>query len=121
MTTTIPEPVHTCAGAITHAVDAVLAASAVGDADQLRVGTYAEFLYGRGDAAGLDLGRPVAYTRDGSVYRHTFERGVTVANVGTVPVEADLGAGYLDLDLVRRRHVFLLPHTADVLFSCADC
>ena len=85
--------------------------------EDVRVGTYAEFLYGRGDAPGLDLGAAQHYTRTGAVYRQQFERGATLANVGDVPVEVDLGGTYLDLDMVARRRVVLAPRSAEVLFS----
>jgi hypothetical protein len=96
-------------------VDAALAGTSAAD---LRAATFAEFLYGRGDAPGLDLGRSLGYTRSGTVYRHEFERGVTLANVGTEPVDVALGRGYLDLDYVLRRYVVLPPHSAEVLLSC---
>jgi hypothetical protein len=85
---------------------------------QLREAVYAEFLYGRGDAPGVNLGRSIAYTRTGSVYRHEFEGGVTLANVSDVPVDFYLGRGYLDLGYVLRRYVVIPPHSGEILLSC---
>jgi hypothetical protein len=88
-------------------------------ADELRAAVYAEFLYGYGAAPGLDLGRPIAYTRSGSIYRQEFEHGITLANVGEENVDVYVGAGYLDLDHVLSRYVLLPPHSAQVLIKLA--
>ena len=85
--------------------------------DEVHAAVYAEFMHGYGEAPGLDLGSPIAFTRTGSVYQQEFERGVTVANVGAETVDFPLGRGYLDLGYVLCRYVLLPPHSARVLLK----
>ena len=115
MTLTAEAPPVAAASECGCCVDAVLAKT---PADELRAATYAEFLYGRGEVPGLDLGLPTSYTREGTVYRQEFERGLTLANVGSEPVDVSLGRGYLDLGYVLRRYVVLPPHSAQILLDC---
>jgi hypothetical protein len=85
--------------------------------EALREAVYREFVYGIGEAPGIDLGRPVAYTRAGGVYRQRFERGLTLANIGSCPVEVDLDGGYRDLDGEPCARVTLAPRSATVLLA----
>jgi hypothetical protein len=95
-------------------VDALLRDRTV---DDVHSAVYAEFLYGYGQVPDLDLGAPLRYTRTGSIYQQEFERGVTVANVGTEPVDLFLGRGHLDLNYVLCRYVLVPPHSARVLLK----
>jgi hypothetical protein len=92
---------------------------AVRTPEAVHAAVYGEFLYGIGAAPGLDLGAPVHYRRDGDVFRHEFERGVTFANVGTAPAEITLDPAYRDLTGARRDRMVLAPHTAAVLLADA--
>ncbi len=84
--------------------------------DALQAATYLEFLYGYGAAPGLDLGSPVKYSKVGaSVYRQTFERGLTVANLGDEAAEVVLEHPYYALDGTVLDSVTLAPHSAKVL------
>ena len=82
---------------------------------RLRAATYVEFLLGHGEAPGVDLGGPVSFTRDGSVYSQAFADGLTLANVGSEAVEVVLPQPYLDLTGAPRSSVVLPPHGAEVL------
>lgn len=87
----------------------------------LQTAVYLEFLYGYGAAPGLDLGAPVAYgkvpTETGSVYRQTFQRGLTVANLGDEATELVLEHPYYDLSNNLRTTVVLAAHAAEVLLN----
>jgi hypothetical protein len=87
----------------------------------LHTAIYLEFLYGYGAAPGLDLGAPVEYTKvptaAGAVYRQTFERGLTIANLGDEATEVELERPYYDLSNTRRTAVVLAPHSAEVLLN----
>jgi hypothetical protein len=85
--------------------------------EELRAAVYAGFLYGYGEVPGLDLGRPIAYTRTGSIYRQEFEHGITLANVGEETVDFHLGRGYLDLANVLCRYALLPPHSGQLLIK----
>jgi hypothetical protein len=89
----------------------------------LQTAIYLEFLYGYGAAPGLDLGAPVEYTKvatpSGSVYRQTFERGVTIANLGDEATEVALERPYYDLSNTARTSLVLPPHSAEVLLDAA--
>lgn len=82
---------------------------------RLRLATYVEFLLGHGEAPGVDLGVPLAFTRDGSVYSQAFTGGLTLANVGAEAVEVVLPMPYLDLTGGTRSSVVLPGHSAEVL------
>lgn len=86
---------------------------------------YAAFFDGYGgpspsDAWGIDLGVPIRYTKDGTVFRQEFECGLTLANIGDADVLVLLGRTYRDFDGVVRTSVtvpargaaVLLPETA---------
>lgn len=74
---------------------------------------YTAFLYGHGapapdDAWGTDLGRPLEYSRQGTVYRQEFERGVALANIGSRPARVWVGSAVVVVAprsamLMRRR------------------
>lgn len=85
---------------------------------ELRRAIYADFMYGYGQAPGVNLGRPLAFTSSGPVHRQEFEGGVTLANISDAPVDFYLGRGYLDLGNVLRRYVVLPPRSAEILLSC---
>jgi hypothetical protein len=82
---------------------------------RLRAATYVEFLLGHGEAPGVDLGVPVAFTRDGHVYSQAFADGLTLANVGVEAVEVALPHPYRDLSGVTRSSIVLPAHSAEVL------
>lgn len=83
--------------------------------DELRQAAYQEFLYGAGVVPGLDLGRPVRYSKEGGVFRQQFERGLALANTGDAPVEVVLDRAYDDADGTRRTRVTLPARSAEVL------
>lgn len=90
------------------------------EASRVRGAVYAAFLQGYGGPApsqdwAVDLGRPTRYTKQGTVYRQQFERGVTLANTGDTPTRVDLGGSYRDLEGIVRAVVTLPPHAADIL------
>lgn len=89
--------------------------------ETLQTAIYLEFLYGYGAAPGLDLGAPVQYTKvptnAGSVYRQTFERGLTVANLGDDAAEIVLERPYYDLANNPRTSIVLAAHSAEVLLN----
>ncbi len=81
---------------------------------------YAAFFDGYGgpspcDAWGIDLGAPVRYTKDGTVFRQEFERGLTLANIGDADVLVLLGRTYRDPDGVVRASVTVPARGAAVL------
>jgi hypothetical protein len=87
----------------------------------LKTAIYLEFLYGYGAAPGLDLGSPIEYgkvsTEAGSVYRQSFQRGLTVANLGDEATELVLEHPYYDLSNTLRTSVVLPAHSAEVLLN----
>lgn len=94
---------------------AVPASLPPGAADQLSTLVYAEFLYGIGSAPGVDLGRPLSYTKTGTVYRQDFERGLTFANVGDQASDVNLERPYFDLAQALRTSLTVPAHSAVVL------
>jgi len=84
-------------------------------ASSLRQATYTGFLYGVGEPP-IDLGRPRKYLkRDDHVFQQIFERGLTVANTGDVPVEVPLEGCFVGADGEVRAVVNLPPKSAEVL------
>jgi hypothetical protein len=94
--------------------------TATAPAGTVRATVYAEFLNGYGGPSlgedwGVDLGRPIHYSKHGTVFRQDFDRGLSLANVGDVPVCIDLGGTYRDLDGVLRTSLTLPAGAGDVL------
>jgi hypothetical protein len=81
----------------------------------LRAATYVEFLLGHGEAPGVDLGSPVHFQREGSVYSQRFARGLTLANVGDEACEVVLERPYVDLAGRLRTSIVLPARSAEVL------
>ena len=81
----------------------------------VRAGTYIEFLLGHGEAPGIDLGSPVLFARQGTVYSQRFARGLTMANVGDEPCEVTLDYPHYDLTGAPCTSVILAPRRAEVL------
>jgi hypothetical protein len=113
-------------------------AMAVGDraAEEARRVVYADFLYGAGvpsavDSWGVDLGRPVSYSRNWAwvttpgcsrpqrvydgVHRQEFERGAAIVNLSGEVRRVTLGQPYRDLDGDLRTSVTLAPRSGEVL------
>jgi hypothetical protein len=101
---------------MTSNANAAVATAAVATPEDVRAGTYAEFLYGYGAAPGVDLGHPRAFSSPApGVHQQLFERGLTVVNTTALPVLVRLSQPRVDLDDTLRTAVVLRPHSAEVL------
>jgi len=92
--------------------------------DWMQTATYLEFLYGFGAAPGVDLGAPKVYSKvdaggGSAVYRQEFERGLTIANLGSETVEIPLHRPYHTLYDTVVTSVTLPSHSAEVLLNDA--
>lgn len=81
----------------------------------IRMAVYLEFLFGYGQAPGIDLGPPRRCTRIGTVHRQEFERGVTFANVGELAVRLDLVGIHYDVTQALVVSLLLPEHSGEVL------